>query len=338
MILKEQFPLKPYNTFQIEASAKYWIEVNNIEELKEFYASDYVKVAPRLILGGGSNILFTKDFDGLVLHSRINTIEVLEENPKDVLIRSGSGVTWDDFVAHCVKNGWGGLENLSDIPGSVGASPVQNIGAYGVEAKDTIESVEVFDLYNGTVSTFKNELCEFGYRSSIFKKQEHKHLFVTRVNFRLQKSPVLHTSYGKIEEELLKLPIEKRNIESLREVIIKIRSSKLPQTQELGSAGSFFKNPVVDETLLNTIQKDYPDMPFYKVDGNRFKIPAAWLIQTCGLKGFKMGNAATYHAQPLVIVNLGQAEGSEVVALSEHIQATIKQKFGIVLEPEVCFI
>ncbi len=336
MTIKENFSLQSYNTFNINAKADYFIEIDTPEDLKNFSSSGLSQIKKRLILGGGSNILFTKDFDGVILHSEITTTEVVEENNGEVFVRVGSGVNWDDFVAYCVKRNWGGIENLSDIPGNTGAAPVQNIGAYGVEAKDCIVYVETFDLNTTEQRKIKNVECKFDYRYSIFKEPEAKDLFITYVTFRLSKSPTLKTTYGKIKEELNKY--KEKNIASLREAIINIRCSKLPSTDELGSAGSFFKNPVIGLQKLNAIQSDYPEIPFYELNNKKYKIPAAWLIETSGLKGYKTNNVGTYPKQPLVIVNYGNANGSEVVKLARFIQAEVLRIFDIKLEPEVCFV
>jgi len=336
MTVKENISLKSYNTFGIQASAKTLVEIGNIEDLKDFCQSGYYNVIPRLFLGGGSNILFTEDFNGVILHSKINDITIVGEDKKNVLIKAGSGITWDKLVEHCVLKNWGGIENLSHIPGNVGAAPVQNIGAYGVEAKDTIFEVEAFDMKMTVEKKFNNEDCKFGYRSSIFKKPDFKDCFITYVTFRLSKSPVLKDNYGSIKDEMEKL--EKRNISSLRQAIINIRQSKLPSVEEIGNAGSFFKNPVLDKDITDKILSGYPDMPHYCLSENKFKIPAAWLIEQSGLKGYRKGNVGTFHRQPLVIVSYGETKGTEIKDFSNYITKRVENKFGIKLEPEVCFI
>ncbi len=335
MIIKEKFSLKKYNTFGIEATAKYFIEIEEPVQLYELANSDVFQKTPFFILGGGSNVLFRNNFEGIIIHSKINTIEVIEEDEDSIIVKAGSGVIWDDFVAWCVDKNLGGTENLSDIPGSIGAAPVQNIGAYGTEAKDIIYLVEAYSLLENKFVSFKNEECKFSYRWSIFKENGYKHFFITQVTFKLSKKPILNTSYGKIEEELFKY--DEKSIKTIRKAIIDIRRSKLPSVQEIGSAGSFFKNPVVDiETAEKLIQLD-PTIPHYPEKG-MVKISAAWLIEKSGLKGYRAGDTGTYKNQPLVIVNYGNATGQEIADLSDHIRQIVLNKFGLLLEPEVCFV
>lgn len=336
MIIRKEYSLKPHNTFNIDASSKHFIEIKQISDLIEYCHSEYYKIEPRLILGGGSNILFTEDYKGLILHSTITEIDILRENDEEIEIKVGSGIEWDDLVGYCVAKGWGGLENLSDIPGKVGAAPVQNIGAYGVEAKDTIIRVDAFDMKSKAIVSFNNSDCKFGYRYSVFKEPGHEGLFITHVSFRLSKKHVLNTSYGRVEEEIAKK--SERTISSLREVIKDIRGSKLPSTKELGSAGSFFKNPVIESTQFSELQNIFPDIPSYKLDNNRVKIPAAWLIEHTGMKGYKSGDAGTFKNQPLVIVNYGNATGKQIAELAALIKSKVEAKFSIQLEPEVCFV
>lgn len=336
MIVHRDYSLKPHNTFNINANAKYFVEIKQISDLVDFCKSEYYSFEPRLILGGGSNILFTGDYKGLILHSTITEIDILSENNEEIEIKVGSGIEWDDLVGYCVNKGWGGLENLSDIPGKVGAAPVQNIGAYGVEAKDSISRVDAFDLKSKAIVSFNNNDCKFGYRHSVFKEPGHEGLVITHVSFRLSKKHILNTSYGKVEEEITKK--SERTIAALRAVIKEIRRSKLPSTSEIGSAGSFFKNPVIANEKFSKLKKTYPGIPSYKLENNLVKIPAAWLIEQCGMKGYKHGDAGTYKNQPLVIVNYGNARGSEIAELSALIRTKVAEKFSIQLEPEVCFI
>lgn len=334
-IFKDKSLLK-YNTLKVNVFSKYFAQIKNEKDLLELMHTDIFSSSDKLILGGGSNILFTKNFDGLTIHSEIDSIQLIGENENDVLVNVGSGVEWDYFVNHCVQNNWGGIENLSDIPGQVGAAPVQNIGAYGVEAKDSIVKVSAINLKNGNIKVFSNQLCKFGYRYSIFKEKEYKDYFITHVTFQLSKNPVLKTSYGAIEKELQKY--NDYTIHTLRKIITDIRQSKLPSVDKLASAGSFFKNPVVDKKISSDIRLDFPDIPFYLVGDNLVKIPAAWLIEKSGLKGYSNGKVGTYELQPLVIINYGQASGKEIVDFSKMIQSRVKEKFNINLEPEVCFI
>lgn len=336
MNVKKEFSLKDYNTFNIDVKANVFVQIKQLSDLLEFYNSEYCSLKPRLILGGGSNILFTSDFKGVIVHSQISELNIIEENDDTVVIKVGSGIVWDDLVGYCVDKGWGGIENLSDIPGNVGAAPVQNIGAYGVEAKDSILLVDAFDLKSKSILNFNNKECRFGYRYSIFKEAQHQDLIITHVTFKLSKNPVLNTQYGKVQEELSKY--NEPNIVNLREVIRNIRGSKLPSTQELGSAGSFFKNPVIDSDLYAELLQNFPEIPSYKQDNNKVKIPAAWLIEQAGMKGYRQGDVGTYKNQPLVIVNYGNGTGSDIDRLSTLIKSKVFEKFKIQLEPEVCFV
>ncbi|MBN1116792.1 MAG: UDP-N-acetylmuramate dehydrogenase [Bacteroidales bacterium] len=336
MIIHNNFPLKDFNTFGVDASAARYIELYNKSDVEEFSEKILNPAEQLLILGGGSNVLFTDNFKGTVIHSAIDDSTILNEDEANVYIEAGSGIEWDRFVEYTVTKAWGGIENLSDIPGCVGAAPVQNIGAYGVEAKDTISSVKAFDLINKLWIEFSNTECEFGYRSSVFKKPESKNLLITHVTFKLSKLPVLNTSYGHLATEFNK---EKtKDIASLRKVIKKIRASKLPSVSEIASAGSFFKNPVLIGEVFESLHSNYPEMPFYKQENNLFKIPAAWLIEQSGLKGYKSGQVGTFEKQPLVIINYGNASGKEIVDFSKNIQKKVFDKFGVSLEPEVCFV
>ena len=282
--------------------------------------------------GGGSNLLFTKDYDGLILHSRIGGIEVTAEDSQAVSLRVGAGVVWDDFVACCVEHGWYGAENLSLIPGEVGASAVQNIGAYGVEVKDLITAVETVNI-QGYERVYSVEECEYAYRNSIFKRPENKSVFVTYVRFRLSKEERYTLDYGTIRQELAKYPAPTLPI--VRKVIIEIRESKLPDPKVTGNAGSFFMNPIVAKEKLEALQRDYPRIPYYELPDGRVKIPAGWMIDQCGWKGKSLGPAAVHDKQALVLVNRGGAKGSDIIALSDAVRASVRDKFGIDIHPEV---
>ena len=280
--------------------------------------------------------MFTRNYPGVILHSAIRFISVKEETEDEVLVEVGAGVVWDDFVAHCVEAGWYGAENLSLVPGEVGAAAVQNIGAYGVEVKDLIRSVHTVDDEGGK-RDFSLEECEYSYRNSLFKRPEMKRYFVTSVTFCLSKHPSFKLDYGTIRKEL---EAEKADItlKNVREVIIRIRNSKLPDPKVLGNAGSFFMNPMVPREQFLAIQKEYPSMPFYEVDTDRVKIPAGWMIEQCGWKGKALGKAAVHDKQALVLVNLGGATSKDVIALSDAVRAAVMEKFGIDIHPEVNFI
>jgi UDP-N-acetylmuramate dehydrogenase len=331
---KENFRLKPFNTFGIDAKAKFFVEISNENDVSELIQSEIFKKFNRVILGGGSNMLFTKDFDGLIIHPLIKGIEVIKETSSDVLIKTGCGVVWDDLVLYVVGNNWGGIENLSDIPGNVGASPIQNIGAYGIEVESVIEKVEGFDLTVGKKVEFTHDQCQFGYRNSIFKKHYKNNFLVTQVVLRVQKPPHrLNISYTALAKELENH--KEKNICTVREIVKKIRGSKLPETSKLGSAGSFFKNPVVANEVALSITSKYPEAPNFPADEGKVKLSAAWLIDKSGCKGLQNGDAATYNIQPLVIVNLGKAKGDDVWQLSKMIQNKVYKTFGVLLEPEV---
>ena len=325
------YSLLPYNTFGIDVSASRFLEYASVAELKEYIAQGAV-TTPFLHIGGGSNLLFTKDYDGLILHSRIGGIEVTAEDSQTVSLRVGAGVVWDDFVACCVEHGWYGAENLSLIPGEVGASAVQNIGAYGVEVKDLITAVETVNV-QGYGRVYSVEECEYAYRSSILKRPENKSVFVTYVHFRLSKEERYTLDYGTIRQELARYPAPTLPI--VRKVIIEIRESKLPDPKVMGNAGSFFMNPIVAKEKLEALQRDYPRIPYYELPDGRVKIPAGWMIDQCGWKGKSLGPAAVHDKQALVLVNRGGAKGSDIVALSDAVRASVRDKFGIDIHPEV---
>ncbi|MDE6161927.1 MAG: UDP-N-acetylmuramate dehydrogenase [Bacteroides sp.] len=328
------YSLLPYNTFGIDVNAARFLEYTSVEELKTLIAQGAV-TTPFLHIGGGSNLLFTKDYDGLILHSRIEGIEVTEEDTHSVSVRVGAGVVWDDFVAYCVEHGWYGAENLSLIPGEVGASAVQNIGAYGVEVKDLITAVETVNI-QAEERVYSVDECGYAYRDSIFKRPENKSVFVTYVRFRLSKEEHYTLDYGTIRQELEKYPAV--TLPVVRKVIIDIRKSKLPDPKVMGNAGSFFMNPIVSKEKLEVLQQEYPHMPYYELANGRVKIPAGWMIDQCGWKGKSLGLAAVHDKQALVLVNRGGAKGSDIMALSDAVRASVREKFGIDIHPEVNFI
>ena len=327
------YSLLPYNTFGIDVSAARFLEYTSVE-LKKLIVQGAV-TTPFLHIGGGSNLLFTKDYDGLILHSRIEGIEVTEEDDRFVSVRVGAGVVWDDFVAYCVEHGWYGAENLSLIPGEVGASAVQNIGAYGVEVKDLITAVETVNI-QAEERVYLVEECGYTYRNSIFKRPENKATFVTYVRFRLSKEEHYTLDYGTIRQELEKYP--SLTLSVVRKVIIAIRESKLPDPKVMGNAGSFFMNPIVPKEELEALQQEYPRIPYYELADGRVKIPAGWMIDQCGWKGKALGPAAVHDKQALVLVNRGGAKGSDIIALSDAVRASVREKFGIDIHPEVNFI
>ena len=328
------YSLLSYNTFGIDVSAARFLEYASVEELQQLIAQGAV-TTPFLHIGGGSNLLFTKDYDGLILHSRIEGIEVTEEDACSVSVRVGAGVVWDDFVAYSVERGWYGAENLSLIPGEVGASAVQNIGAYGVEVKDIITAVETVNI-QGEKRVYSVEECEYAYRDSLFKRPENKSVFVTHVRFRLSKEAHYTLDYGTIRQELDKYP--ELTLPVVRKVIIDIRESKLPDPKVMGNAGSFFMNPIVPKEKLVDLQREYPRIPYYELADGRVKIPAGWMIDQCGWKGKSLGPAAVHDKQALVLVNKGGAKGSDIIALSDAVRASVREKFGIDIHPEVNFV
>ncbi len=328
------YSLLSHNTFGIDVSAARFLEYASVEELQQQIAQGAV-TTPFLHIGGGSNLLFTKDYDGLILHSCIEGIEVTEEDERTVSVRVGAGVVWDDFVAYCVAHGWYGAENLSLIPGEVGAGAVQNIGAYGVEVKDLITAVETVNI-QGDQRVYSIEECGYAYRNSIFKRPENKSVFITYVRFRLSKEEYYTLDYGTIRQELGKYP--ELTLPVVRKVIIDIRESKLPDPKVMGNAGSFFMNPIVPKEKLLVLQQEYPQIPYYELADGQVKIPAGWMIDQCGWKGKSLGPAAVHDKQALVLVNRGGAKGSDIIALSDAVRASVREKFGIDIHPEVNFV
>ena len=322
------------NTFGLDVKAGRWLEYASVEELKALIAEGQIP-SPYLHVGSGSNLLFLGDFEGTVLHSAIKSIEMVNQDAEKVWLRVGAGVIWDDFVAYCVEHGYYGAENLSLIPGEVGASAVQNIGAYGVEVKDLISCVETVDVH-GDRRVFGVEECGYAYRNSVFKRPDMKSFFVTHVTFALNKAEQYTLNYGTIRQELEKYP--QIDLATVRQVIVSIRESKLPDPKVLGNAGSFFMNPIVPRAKYETLLQEYPSMPSYQVDATHVKIPAGWMIEQCGWKGKSLGNAAVHDKQALVLVNCGGATGADIVALSDAVRAAVREKFGVEIHPEVNMI
>jgi UDP-N-acetylmuramate dehydrogenase len=324
--------LKEYNTFGISVKAEMFAVFSSIEELKQILGLR--KDKKLLILGGGSNLLLTKDFDGLVIKNEIKRFEVIEETASEVIVESGAGENWHEFVLNCIDKGFGGIENLSLIPGSVGASPMQNIGAYGVEIKDVFESLTAYHIASGEIHYFDKKKCEFGYRESIFKNKVKGEYIILTVTFRLTKNPTINSSYGAINEQLKIMGIQTPSIKELSDAVIAIRQSKLPDPKIIGNAGSFFKNPTVEIALLEQIQKNYPDIPNYPAVNGK-KLAAGWLIEKAGWKGKTFDNYGVHKLQALVLVNYGNCSGQEIFDLSTQIIQDIFEKFGVSLEREV---
>lgn len=325
--------LRSLNTFGIDVNSAAIIELNNANQLQEI-AADISLPQPLQILGGGSNVLFTSEIKGTVILNRIKGISVVQEDANTVWMRAGAGEVWHDLVLHAIGNNLGGLENLALIPGTVGAAPIQNIGAYGVEVKDTIIEVECWQWEEKKLITFRNEDCHFGYRDSIFKHNLKGQVVVTSVTFRLSKHPVLRTDYGAIRDELKSMGLQP-SVQSIAQAVINIRRSKLPDPAFIGNAGSFFKNPTIQQDVFLALQERHPAIPSYPATEGLVKIPAGWLIEQCGWKGYRSGDAGVHAKQALVLVNYGGATGNEIWALSDAVLQSVKQTFGIELEREV---
>lgn len=333
---KEDYPLLAHNTFHLPAKARYFVEYLSVEQLKAALKSSVVQQNALLHIGSGSNLLFTQDFNGVVLHSAICGIVKVNEDDQYVYLKAGAGVVWDEFVAYCADHELYGSENLSLIPGEVGAAAVQNIGAYGVEIKDLIEEVFAVEIATGEEKIFPNSACQYAYRESIFKKELKNQYIITHVLFRLKKKGSFNLEYGNIKESLT--GDEPITLKRVRECIISIRMSKLPDPHVMGNAGSFFMNPYVAKAHYETLKKEFPTLPHYPISETEVKVPAAWLIEQCGWKGKIIGDASVHEKQCLVIVNRGQAKASDIVTLSAEIQKSVAEKFAIQLTPEVIFI
>ncbi|SDK76247.1 UDP-N-acetylmuramate dehydrogenase [Catalinimonas alkaloidigena] len=339
MQLHKHYPLKALNTFGIEAYAAYFAVVRDVPTLQELLRDETLRNLPLLILGGGSNLLFTQEvFEGLVLKMEIGGITEVKQDEEHVWLKAGAGERWHEVVMRTIELGLSGIENLSLIPGTVGAAPMQNIGAYGVEIKEVFESLEAVRIADGSLHQFDAEACRFGYRESIFKNEAKGQYIITSVTMRLNRQPVYNVSYGAIKDTLSEMGVDALSVRAVSEAVIQIRQSKLPDPVQIGNAGSFFKNPEIDEADFLRLQQQYPQVPHYPTTPGRVKVPAGWLIDQCGWKGRRLGNVGVHDKQALVLVNLGGAKGSEVKALAEQIQQSVQERFGIALTPEVNFI
>jgi len=338
MNIIENYPLLKLNTFGIDVKAKYFTSINTINELIEVTKTNVFKDLELLILGGGSNILLTKDFDGLVILNNIKGKEIIDQNQQSIFLKIGAGENWHELVMYCVDNGWGGIENLSLIPGNTGTAPMQNIGAYGVEIKETFIELEALEISSGKIVKFNNSDCEFGYRESVFKNKMKNQYIILNITLELKKNPVLNINYGDVKAILESQNIKNPAIKEVSNAIIRIRQSKLPDPKKIGNSGSFFKNPLVSLNQLELIKKNYPNVVNYEINENEFKIAAGWLIERAGWKGKKFNNYGVHEKQALVLVNYGLANGMEIFDLSEKIILDIKDKFGITLEREVNII
>jgi UDP-N-acetylmuramate dehydrogenase len=337
MKLFENVSLKPYNTFGLDVTARYFSPFSSLSQLQE--ALDFSELQINLlVLGGGSNILLTKDVDGVVLKNEVMGIEVVREDSMHVYVKAGAGVNWHEFVQYCLEHNYAGVENLSLIPGNVGASPMQNIGAYGVEIKDVFQELEAFHIKEQAYRTFSLEECQFGYRESVFKRKYRNQYVIMSVTYRLNKVPKYNTSYGAIRQELERMGVSDLSIQAISQAVINIRTSKLPDPKEVGNAGSFFKNPQVPNSQYESLKKEYPQIVAFPVDAEHTKLAAGWLIEQCGWKGYRKGDTGCYPKQALVLVNYGKATGAEIYELSKTIITSVKEKFGVTLEREVNII
>jgi UDP-N-acetylmuramate dehydrogenase len=329
--------LKVLNTFGIDVNAKMLATFSYADELESLLQEKQIAADPnKLILGGGSNVLFTKDYDGVVLKNNIKENEIVKEDQHHIWVRTGAGENWHQFVLYCIANNFAGVENLSLIPGCTGASPMQNIGAYGVEIKEVFHSLEAYHLQDKKTITFSNNDCQFGYRDSVFKHQYKDQFAITHVTFRLRKDPIFNTKYGAVEQELEKMGVKELTIKAVSDAVIRIRQSKLPDPNVIGNAGSFFKNPIIGKDQYESLKEQFTEIPGYEnKEKATVKIPAGWLIEQCGWKGYKNGDAGVHEKQALVLVNYGSASGAEIFNLSTQVKESVMEKFGIDLEREV---
>lgn len=337
--MKTNINLQPYNSFGFDAVAKQFVEINAVSDLQTLIKSGALPRQKTLILSGGNNILFQNEvFDGLVVYINTKGIEILKEGGNDVVVRAQAGEDWPDFVRFCVGKGWHGVENLAHIPGKVGAAPVQNIGAYGMELKDSFAQCEAMDLVAGETKVFTKEECRFGYRESIFKGELKGRYVITSVDFLLKKDAPLNLEYGNIKSYLEENGISRPTLQQLHDAICAIRDAKLPDVKQIGSAGSFFKNPVIEREQLEALLKEYPTMPHYDEPNGKVKVPAGWLIEQAGWKGWRDEHVGVYDKQALVLVHYGGGKGQDIVQLAHRIQESVEEKFGIRISPEVNFV
>lgn len=333
--IQQNISLKQYNTFGIDVNAKEFVSVDTLEELQILCQAFNLNERKLLIMGGGSNLLLTDHFNGMVIHVNLKGIQVMHENDEHVWIKSMAGEVWHKFVLWCVERNFAGLENLSLIPGYVGAAPMQNIGAYGVELKHTFDSLEAVEIATGEIKKFTNDECKFGYRESIFKHEAKGKYIIASVTFKLNKKPLFNTTYGAIQQTLEKMQVNELSIKAISDAVIAIRSSKLPDPKVLGNAGSFFKNPEIDVQQYEQLKANFPELVAYPAGKDKVKLAAGWLIEQCGWKGKVVGHTGSHKDQALVLVNYGNATGQEILDLAQQIQISVKEKFGVDIVPEV---
>ena len=335
MLIRENVSLKPFNTFGMDVLARWYAEVASTEDMLSLIKDEKRKDIPRFILGGGSNILFLNDYYGMVVRNLIKGISIERENEEEVWIKANSGEVWHDLVLYSLEKGLGGIENLSLIPGTVGAAPIQNIGAYGVELRDVFHSLEVMDLKSGEIRILSKAECDFGYRDSIFKKQLKGKCFILSVTLVLKKYPEFNINYGAIKTTLDEMGVSELSAKAISKAVCYIRQSKLPDPAVIGNAGSFFKNPEIPLLQYETLRQEYPDMPSYPVGEGFVKVPAGWLIEACGWRGMRVGETGSHKDQALVLVNYGNAKGEDIWQLAIDIQSSVKETFGVLILPEV---
>lgn len=338
MNIQQNISLKPFNTFGLEASAQYFVEVNTVEELKDILQNPDFKNLDKLFLGGGSNLLLTKNYEGLVIKIALKGVEKVFEDENSVHVKAGAGEIWHQFVMFCVENHYAGIENLSLIPGTVGAAPMQNIGAYGVEIKDVFQELQALNLETLEIETFSLTDCQFGYRESVFKHALKGKYVITSVTFHLNKVATFKTAYGDIQKTLAEMNVTELSIKAVSDAVISIRRSKLPDPAEIGNSGSFFKNPEIPIEQYKQILIEHPTLPSYPINESTVKVPAGWLIEQAGWKGFRDGQIGVHDRQALVLVNYGGGNGNDIKALAEKVQQSVLDKFGIKLSPEVNYI
>ncbi len=338
MEIRQNISLKPFNTFGLEAKASHFVDVTTVEELKTLFGDEQWKEKPRLILGGGSNILLTGDFDGIAIKNSIKGIEKIAEDVDSITIKIGGGEIWHDLVLHCIDNDWAGIENMSLIPGTVGAAPMQNIGAYGMELKEVFTELEALNITTLAIEKFNKQDCQFGYRWSVFKGEKKGRYLITSVTLKLSKTPNINTDYGDIKHTLEEAGITEPTIRDVSNAVIKIRQSKLPDPAEIGNSGSFFKNPEIPEAQFEKAKAKHPNMVGYPTTPGMIKVPAGWLIDNAGWKGKRFGEIGVHAKQALVLVNYGSGKGADLVQLAKDIQKDVKEKYGIDIQPEVNII
>lgn len=338
LTLQENISLAPFHTFHIQATARYYSWVEDSKLLVDLLHRPSLRSLPRLVIGNGSNMLFVQDFEGWVIHMGVSGMEKIKEDHEHIYLRVGAGVQWHDLVLFCVEQNYAGIENLSWIPGTVGAAPVQNIGAYGVELSEVFEELEALEMSTGIIKTFNKADCQFGYRESVFKNDLQGQYIILYVTLRFNKKATFRTGYGLIEETLAAMQVKNLTIKAISDAITHIRQQKLPDPNKMGNAGSFFKNPVIELTTAIKLQQDHPTLPIHALTEHTIKIPAAWLIEQCGWKGYKRGEVGVHPQHALVLVNYGKARGQDVLQLAQDIQQSVLDKFGIQLVPEVNMI